>query len=409
VQARLIGLEEEGKEIVRVDQVEGQIRRVPDDELQRKGHREYFRETLGRVAGELYWSPINLNREHGRIVEPYQPVLRVGMPVTDVDGKLFGIIILNVDIRRVFDAARDVVSPGVTLYIANREGDYLYHPDSEKTFGFDLGQRHRVQDDFTEAASLLESVRADIMKDILVPPGPEQVVAHLSLLPLRQDSDNTLLLGLTTPSEVVVGEVNAARRKAAVLILPFLLVGAVVVVWLVRIFIGPLERVTREVSRFAPGVHRQQLPEENRHDEVGLLAQAFSRMAHRIEHQVDELEDEKRRFQSLFETAPDAIIIIDQDGTIEYINGATERLFGYSPRELVGRDVNRLMPEPDKGRHDEYMERYLEGGEPHIIGIGRQVTGMHKDGHAIALYLSIGEFTLGGRRKFTGILHDISS
>jgi PAS domain S-box-containing protein len=67
------------------------------------------------------------------------------------------------------------------------------------------------------------------------------------------------------------------------------------------------------------------------------------------------------------------------------------------------------MPEPDKGRQDEYMERYLEGGEPHIIGIGRQVTGMHKDGHAIALYLSIGEFTLGGRRKFTGILHDISS
>jgi two-component system sensor kinase FixL len=65
------------------------------------------------------------------------------------------------------------------------------------------------------------------------------------------------------------------------------------------------------------------------------------------------------------------------------------------------------MPEPDRGRHTDYMNRYLEGGEPHIIGKGRKVTGRRKDGETIPLYLSIGEFTLNGRRKFTGILHYI--
>jgi PAS domain S-box-containing protein len=68
-----------------------------------------------------------------------------------------------------------------------------------------------------------------------------------------------------------------------------------------------------------------------------------------------------------------------------------------------------LMPDPDRSQHREYMRRYLDGGEPHIIGIGREVTGVRKDGKPLQLYLSIGEFTLEGRRKFTGILHDIST
>jgi PAS domain S-box-containing protein len=211
------------------------------------------------------------------------------------------------------------------------------------------------------------------------------------------------------PSSVIVGEVNAARRQSATMILPFLLIGSALVVWMVRLFIGPLERVTREMSRFTPGARRQRLPEENRSDEIGQLAQAYSRMAERIERQVSELKEQRKRFQSLFETAADAILIIDQDGSIEYCNGATERLFGYTSEELLAKDVKMLMPDPDRSQHREYMRRYLDGGEPHIIGIGREVTGVCKDGTLLRLYLSIGEFTLEGRRKFTGILHDISA
>jgi PAS domain S-box-containing protein len=363
---------------------------------------------MRQAPGKIYISSINLNREHGEISEPYQAVLRVALPVMQADGRRFGALVINVDALSVFNAARNVVSPGVTLLVANRDGHYLYHPDPAKTYGFDLARPYRIQDSFPAAAGLLSAGTGESLGEVQPPGAAEPVVAHLSVLQLQPDSDRKLLLALTMPSSVIVGEVNAARRHSASLILPFLLVGSVLVVWMVRLFIGPLERVTREVSRFAPGMRRQRLPEENRRDEIGLLAQAYSRMAERIERQVSELKEQRKRFQSLFETAADAILIIDQDGTIEYCNSATERLFGYTSDELLSEDVKMLMPDPDRSRHREYMRRYLDGGEPHIIGIGREVTGVSKDGKSLRLYLSIGEFTLEGHRKFTGILHDIS-
>jgi PAS domain S-box-containing protein len=234
------------------------------------------------------------------------------------------------------------------------------------------------------------------------------VVAYLSRLPLQEEGRNDLLLGLVQPRAQILAEVNEARRRNATLIIPLVLAGALVVIWLVRMLIAPLERVTREVARYTPG-EEPRLPDLNRQDEVGQLARAFDRMAGRIEQQVTELEVSRKRFQSLFEAAPDAVIIIDQDGSVEYTNPATERLFGYTENELYGHNIRLLMPEPYRSHHDGYLQRYLDGGEPHIIGIGRKVVGLHKNGHTLSLYLSIGEFTLQGRRKFTGILHDISA
>jgi PAS domain S-box-containing protein len=407
VQIRLISVSDDGKELVRVDQADGKITRVPETELQHKGERYYFRETLNEPPDEVFWSAIDLNREHGRIVEPGQPVLRAGMPVAGKYGTPFGIVIINLDIRRVFDAAREVVTPDVTLYIANHEGDYLYHPNPDKTFGFERGQRHLIQDDFTANALKPVGGSGVTLKDIKPEGATEPVVAYLSSLPIKAGGGNDLIIGLTRPRAPMLAEVNQARRRNAVLIMPFILIGAVVVVWMVHILISPLERVTREVSRYIPG-RQPQLPEVNRRDEVGLLSMAFTNMAARIDQQVMELEIQGKRFQSLFETAPDAIVIIDQNGTIEYSNSATERLFGYAAGELHGHDVKMLMPEPYRSHHGDYLGRYLDTGEAHIIGIGRKVVGLHKTGRTLSLYLSIGEFTLNERRKFTGILHDIS-
>jgi len=406
-QARLIGVADDGREVVRVDHADGRIRRIPEAELQRKGDTDYFQAVLNQPPGKVYMSPITLNREHGELSEPHQAMLRVALPVIRA-GKVFGALVINVDAQRVFDAARDVVSPGITVYVANQDGFYLYHPDPSRTFGFDLARPYRVKDDFPDVMQLQAGAVAEMLGEVHSRDTGEAVMAHLSVLPLQADSDRVLLLALTIPSSAIVTEVNTARRKSAILILPFLLVGSILVVWMVRIFIAPLERVTREMGHFAPGMRRRRLPEENRRDEVGQLAQAYSRMAERIERQVGELKEQRKRFQSLFETAPDAIVIIDQDGTIEYCNGATERLFGYEANEILAQDVKMLMPDPDRSHHREYMRRYLDGGEAHIIGVGREVTGLRKDGTQLRLYLSIGEFTLQGRRKFTGILHDIS-
>ncbi len=111
---------------------------------------------------------------------------------------------------------------------------------------------------------------------------------------------------------------------------------------------------------------------------------------------------------AVFETAVDGIITIDERGTIESFNRAAERIFGYPAREVLERNVQILMPAPDREDHDGSLEHFLETGEKRIIGIGREVAGLRKDGTTFPLYLAVSENFAGGRRFFTGIVRDLS-
>jgi PAS domain S-box-containing protein len=112
--------------------------------------------------------------------------------------------------------------------------------------------------------------------------------------------------------------------------------------------------------------------------------------------------------QAILETAVDGIVSIDAAGTILSVNRATERIFGYSPEELLGHNVTILMPSPYREEHDRYLSAYLSTGQRKIIGIGREVMGRRKDGTYFPLDLSVGEAVVDGQFIFTGILRDIT-
>jgi two-component system, LuxR family, sensor kinase FixL len=113
-------------------------------------------------------------------------------------------------------------------------------------------------------------------------------------------------------------------------------------------------------------------------------------------------------YRAIVETAVDAIIVIDRAGTIRSVNPAAERVFGYKAAELVRRNVKMLMPEPDAGEHDRYIENYLRTGRKKIIGIGREVVGRRKDGSVFPMELSVGEARQGADSLFVGMVRDIS-
>jgi PAS domain S-box-containing protein len=123
----------------------------------------------------------------------------------------------------------------------------------------------------------------------------------------------------------------------------------------------------------------------------------------------ERLRASEARWRSVVESAVDGIVVIDAHGRIEAFNPAAERLFGYAERDVIGRNVNMLMPSPYHEEHDMYLARYLATGVQKIIGIGREVSGLRRDGSTFPVHLSVGEMTVGGERKFTGILHDLTA
>jgi PAS domain S-box-containing protein len=112
--------------------------------------------------------------------------------------------------------------------------------------------------------------------------------------------------------------------------------------------------------------------------------------------------------KAIMENAADAIITINTHGAIESFNNAAEVLFGFSADEIIGKNLNMLMPEPYKNEHDSYLGNYLKTGRAQIIGVGREVVGMRKDNKTFPMRLAVSEALVGSERFFIGIIHDLT-
>jgi two-component system sensor kinase FixL len=114
------------------------------------------------------------------------------------------------------------------------------------------------------------------------------------------------------------------------------------------------------------------------------------------------------QLQAVLNAAVDAVLVIDHRGRILFANRATEDLFGWSDRELIGNDVGMLMPEPDRSAHADCISRYVETGMARIIGTGRDIQALHRSGAAFPARLSIGQVAGADPPEFVGFIHDLS-
>lgn len=120
------------------------------------------------------------------------------------------------------------------------------------------------------------------------------------------------------------------------------------------------------------------------------------------------LLDREARLSAILDAAPEAILTIDEHGIVGTFSPGAEEIFGFKAKEVLGQNVNMLMPEPDRSRHDGYLEHYIKTGEKKIIGIGREMDAGRKDGSRVPIRLTVSELELDGGRHFLGIIHDLT-
>ena len=410
-QARYIGLADGGREIIRADTVDGQTFSMPPDQLQQKGDRDYFKATLSLKPGQVYLSEINLNREYGQVQTPHRRTLRASTPIFAADGKMFGMVVVNMDIGPTLDKLAEGMPAGIRAYLFNQNGDYLVHLDPNRTFGFDLGKRFLWQDDFKSLQPanpqnehlqdfLLagEMMRGMVREVYFDPQQPERFMTLVYSLPLAINNRH-----IADMRNVAIGSALGVATLIAVLLFLY-----------VRRVFKPLEALTNAAYEVGAGRYDTPLPTAVE-GELGALTTAFQSMVEQIrlrKKEVARIHGELMKStafaNSVIDHAPGAMLVVDSAGQIIRANSGMERTFGYPEKELLGKSVEMLVPTSVRDHHRVLRESSDDRLETRTMGVGREVFGLHKAGHAIPLEINLASLTVGEDRLAIAAITDIT-
>lgn len=284
-QIRLIGVEDNGKELVRVDREGTAAKVIPPENLQQKGDRNYFLETLKLQAGSVYFSEIDLNQEFGRFDIPYKPTLRAASPLY-VNNKIAGIIIINTDLGQLFAELEQTKTSGEELFIFNSDAYFIIHPKEEERFGFEFGRPPNAYNWFPELTKL--DPRFQQGPKVLPSSQVEKKVTEFYIL-RHPNTEYTLFIALSTAERNILYPFISWRKNAFLLTLGITLVFLGIAFLWMRRQSKELKSITQSMVRFSKDYSDSKLLINNT-DEIGELANAFSNMASVIRSNVDELK-----------------------------------------------------------------------------------------------------------------------
>ncbi|MCA9472479.1 MAG: PAS domain S-box protein [Nitrospirales bacterium] len=335
LQIRLIGIENDGKELVRVDRQQGAVWRVGESSLQKKWHRSYMQETIRQPPGTLYYSPIDLNRENGRISVPHIPTLRVATPIHTSSGEILGIFIINYNMNELFSQMRGMVRAKQTLYLTNQTGEYLMNPDPKKNFLFEFGQSYTMQQDFPQFKTWLTSRMTPQLPAILSSTVNDHVF-ELKRLPFPDKKTRYMILGLHDSSDPSLILLNTLITNIGFLSVAVLSLICVAMIWLARF---------------------------------------MSRKEHEL--------------LSIINTAPTGLLMTNEAGTIVLTNALLTQKFGYEEEELLGQSVEMLLPKRFRSEHPTHRADFFAEPSPRRMGKGRELYALRKDGSEFSVVIGI--------------------
>jgi len=393
---RVIGAD--GREYLRVDRSGpgGSVRIVPDEALQSKDDRFFFQDAIKLSEDQVYVSPVDLNVDDGVIQMPHVPTLRVAGPLFAPDHRLFGIVVVNIDMRQVFDRIRISIRQGESVYVVGRNGDYLVHPDRTREFGSQLGTPTRWQDDFPYFAATTGST----LPATQVVPDSDGKPSGTAIAPAILAEGQWAAIIRVVPNAVFMAPAAIIERTTLTIGLIAVMVAAVLAVLLARSLTRPIGRLTTAVEAIGRG-QPANIPIDAS-GETGMLARAFARMVEEtkaktsaLEHEVeerrrteaarDQLAVRERLFSAAVESSDDSIVMQTLDGIIIGWNGAAERLYGYSAEEAVGQPTSIILPAERRDEGKDYLARISRGERIEHFETMR----LHRDGSPVEISVSL--------------------
>jgi PAS domain S-box-containing protein len=374
---RLIAGDREGQELVRVERERAgaSLRRVPDLALQRKGDRPYVRAALAQRHSNVYISPIELRQDHGQVTVPHIPVLRAAATHTPPQGAAApdGLVVLNIDMGPALRRMQESLDPITqSLYLFDRGGSFVIHPEPGRAFGRDLGTGEDVARSFPDHGELLTLTKPWSGET----PDHHGKAMRLLAIPFTlADGPELVLLATGISTATATSGVHRAALTAA------LLAGIVAVLAALlfsRRITRPLAQMTDLAERY-PSTQGEPLPIDAA-GELGSLARALARMDSQIRDRNELIQQEEQRFRRVFESVPHATLIVDREQRIVLANARAEAVFGYTRAELLGSELNMLIPEALREAHAKYFAEFFDKPAARAMAMGRAIEIRRKDG-----------------------------
>lgn len=301
LQIRLISASQHGLELVRVDRDGNALLHIAQAELQEKAHYAYVFNTLRLSRGQVYLSDISINHEEGAHAGLNQPTVRVATPVLGADGRVLGLVVINLDLNGLFHRLRSVLPSAYQVYLSNHWGDYLIHPDPAAAFGFDAGRRVFIQDAFKPVDQLIKGVGGSVVTTAApMQQRSDGLVAAFVRLPYGGQAEDKrfVILGMSQPMVNVIQEIDRQGWKTVQMIALVGFLSVLLAMLVARRVTRPLKVMTNAMALFAENQTVSHL-DFKRHDEVGVLAASLNVMQHTVVANLHELNESREAIRHL--------------------------------------------------------------------------------------------------------------
>lgn len=369
LQTQLIVNKNNWQELVKIIRNGDTLKPLPRSMLQQKGQEPYIAQTLQLAPNKVLVGDITLNREFGAIELPHRPVWRFATPIKTDDGQVFAILIINVNAESLLSKVSQKAQGEAQVYLANFQGDFLFHPQSARVLSYEFEQPYRVTDEFMPRSSFAW----------LLPEGSSSVATPQGEMWLHQ----SLFHPFADPDSGGIKILSATLQFPFFMRLFWLLSLGVLGVTFMTATVGAIQ-----YSLWVPGQRRVQTL--------------------KLEQREQQQQREVTLFQTLLELAPDATLVVDPQGTIRFANAQAEHMFQRSKQQLEGHAVHELLPDAHQAKHQQHVQHFMASPSNRQMGRNQVLYAKRDDGHFFPVEVSLGPVQVDDELLVSASIRDIS-